>query len=92
MAFGAVLQTNLMNHFIHFLLTSAGLSFVPRADTPVYNATKAAVRSFTISLRHQLQNTSVRVIELIPPAVQSELHDFLGSGGREVSHLSDIYV
>ena len=57
---------------------------MPRVDAPVYNATKAAVRSFTISLRHQLQDTDVRVIELIPPAVQSELHNFLGAGGREV--------
>ncbi len=58
---------------------------MPRVDTPVYNATKAAVRSFTISLRHQLRGTSVRVVEMVPPAVQSELHDFQGPSGREVT-------
>ena len=59
---------------------------MPRVDTPVYNATKAAVRSFTMSLRQQLRGTGVRVVEMIPPAVQSELHDFQGPSGREVTH------
>ncbi len=42
---------------------SSGLAFVPMAMTPVYCATKAAIHSFTISLRHQLRETSVRVFE-----------------------------
>jgi uncharacterized oxidoreductase len=52
---------------------SSGLAFVPRADYPVYCATKAFVHSFTISLRHQLRKTSVRVIELAPPWVATDL-------------------
>jgi uncharacterized oxidoreductase len=40
---------------------------------PVYCATKAALRSFTLSLRHQLSNTPIQVIELIPPAVNTDL-------------------
>lgn len=52
---------------------SSGLAFVPLPSTPTYNATKAAVHSFTESLRVQLAGTSVQVIELIPPAVRTTL-------------------
>lgn len=52
---------------------SSGLGFVPIAAMPVYCATKAAVHSFTISLRHQLKNTSIKVFEIVPPAVDTEL-------------------
>jgi uncharacterized oxidoreductase len=52
---------------------SSGLAFVPLARFPVYCATKAAVHSFTVSLRRQLRGTGVRVIELIPPYVATEL-------------------
>ncbi len=65
-----------------------GLAFVPRAHTPVYCATKAAVHSFTVSLRYQLRDGHVRVIDIIPPAVQSDLHDFMGSHGKEVGDCS----
>jgi uncharacterized oxidoreductase len=63
---------------------TSGLAYVPYAVMPVYCATKAALRSFTLSLRHQLKATSVRVIELSPPAVSTELHDYMGPKGREV--------
>jgi uncharacterized oxidoreductase len=55
------------------LNVSSGLAFVPMARFPVYCATKAFVHSFTISLRHQLNNSSVRVIEVAPPWVATEL-------------------
>lgn len=51
---------------------SSGLAFVPRADAAVYSATKAAIHIYSQSLRHQLAG-KVRVIELAPPAVQTEL-------------------
>lgn len=55
---------------------SSGLAFAPIAFMPVYCATKAAIHSFTLSLRHQLRNTSVKVFEIAPPAVDTELgHD-----------------
>jgi uncharacterized oxidoreductase len=52
---------------------SSGLAFVPMARFPVYCATKAFVHSFTMSLRYQLQRTNVRVVELAPPWVKTDL-------------------
>jgi len=52
---------------------TSGLSFVPLANVPVYCATKAALHSFTLSLRHQLASTPIQVIEVIPPAVDTDL-------------------
>ena len=52
---------------------SSGLAFVPLPITPTYNATKAAIHSFTESLRVQLAGTPVQVLELIPPAVRTTL-------------------
>jgi uncharacterized oxidoreductase len=52
---------------------TSGLAYVPLAMTPTYNATKAALRSYSMSLRHQLRDTSVKVLELAPPAVQTDL-------------------
>lgn len=55
------------------LNVSSGLAFVPLATVPVYCATKAAMHSYTQSLRHQLRDTGVEVVEIIPPAVHSNL-------------------
>jgi uncharacterized oxidoreductase len=52
---------------------TSGLAFVPLMFTPTYNATKAALHSYSLSLRAQLRNTQVAVIELAPPAVQTDL-------------------
>lgn len=52
---------------------SSGLAFVPIAAMPVYCATKAGIHMFSVSLRHQLKGTSVRVFEVVPPAVDTEL-------------------
>lgn len=52
---------------------SSGLAFVPIASMPVYCATKAAIHSFDLSLRHQLAGTRVKVYEVVPPIVDTEL-------------------
>jgi uncharacterized oxidoreductase len=52
---------------------SSGLAFMPLAITPIYCATKAAIHSFSVTLRHQLRNTPVKVFELIPPTVDTNL-------------------
>lgn len=53
---------------------SSGLAFVPLAVKPIYCATKAAVHSYTQSLRVQLKNSPVKVIELAPPAVKTNFN------------------
>jgi uncharacterized oxidoreductase len=52
---------------------SSGLAFVPLAPTPTYCATKAALHSYTQSLRYQLRESTTEVIELIPPYVATDL-------------------
>ncbi len=52
---------------------SSGLAFLPLALTPAYCATKAAIHSWTQSLRYQLKTTTTEVIELIPPYVATDL-------------------
>jgi uncharacterized oxidoreductase len=52
---------------------TSGLAFVPLASAPIYCATKAALHSFTLSLRHQLADTPIQVIEIAPPAVDTDL-------------------
>ncbi len=52
---------------------SSGLAFTPIARMPVYCATKAAIHSFSLSLRHQLRELGISVYEIAPPAVDSEL-------------------
>ncbi|MDQ6815325.1 MAG: SDR family NAD(P)-dependent oxidoreductase [Bacteroidota bacterium] len=61
---------------------TSGLAFVPLAKVPVYCATKAFMRSFTLSLRHTLTSKNIEVIEIIPPALNTDL------GGKG---LHDIY-
>ncbi|KQR22560.1 oxidoreductase [Agreia sp. Leaf335] len=55
------------------MTVSSGLAFVPLPATPTYSATKAAIHSFTQSLRVQLADTSIEVLELAPPAVATSL-------------------
>jgi uncharacterized oxidoreductase len=52
---------------------SSGLAFTPLAAVPVYCATKAAVHSLSLSLRHQLRETSVQIFEVAPPMVSTDL-------------------
>lgn len=55
------------------MATSSNLAFMPRADFPTYCASKAFLHSWLQSLRHQLRNIPVEVLELAPPYVQTEL-------------------
>jgi uncharacterized oxidoreductase len=68
---------------------TSGLAFVPLVSTPTYNATKAALHSYTVSLRHQLEG-AVEVIELVPPAVQTDLTP--GQATREGYLALDAYI
>ena len=55
------------------LNVTSALAFLPKAQVPTYCATKAALHSYTQSLRFQLRNTAVQVIEIIPPGVQTRV-------------------
>jgi uncharacterized oxidoreductase len=60
---------------------SSGLGFIPAARMPVYSATKAGLHAFSMALRHQLAKAGIRVIEAVPPAVDTELNTE-GRAGR----------
>ena len=64
--------------------TSSMLAFVPLPSAPIYSATKAAIHSYTQSLRFQLEETGVEVIELMPPAVKTDMTAELVEGGVTV--------
>jgi uncharacterized oxidoreductase len=72
------LTAALLPHFLKqpaatILNVSSGLAFVPLATTPTYCATKAAIHSYTQSLRYQLKDTAIKVLEIVPPWVATEL-------------------
>jgi uncharacterized oxidoreductase len=76
------LTAALLPHFLAqpsstIMTVTSGLAFIPLALTPTYCATKAGIHAWTESLRYQLKNTSVQVLELAPPYVQTEL---MGAG------------
>lgn len=71
------------------MTVTSGLAFVPLALTPTYCATKAAIHSWTQSLRYQLKDTKVQVIELAPPYVQTELQGPRQAGDPMAMPLKD---
>jgi uncharacterized oxidoreductase len=63
---------------------SSGLAFVPLPAAPIYSATKAAIHSYTQSLRFQLEETGVEIIELMPPAVKTDMTAAFSEGGASL--------
>jgi uncharacterized oxidoreductase len=57
----------------YVMTVSSGLAFTPMSSTAVYCATKAAIHSYSMSMRYKLKNSSVKVIEIVPPWVQTDL-------------------
>ncbi|MDB6057388.1 MAG: oxidoreductase, short-chain dehydrogenase/reductase family [Verrucomicrobiales bacterium] len=69
----ALMPTLLRQSHATILNVSSGLAFLPLSLTPTYCATKAAIHSYTQTLRWQLKDTAIKVIEIIPPYVQTHL-------------------
>jgi uncharacterized oxidoreductase len=63
--------------------TTSGLAIAPRAGGPIYCATKAALRSYTLALREQLKGTRIHVLEVLPPVVETKMT--AGRGSRKMS-------
>ena len=97
-------QTNLLaplhlvRRFLHALLghseaaivnVTSILAIVPKQSAPVYCATKAALRSFSRSLRWQLEGSSVRVFEVVPPVVDTDMTAGRGSGKMRPEAVAD---
>jgi uncharacterized oxidoreductase len=76
---GPIYLTNaLLPHFLKqkaatIITVTSGSAFVPLVMTPSYSGTKAAIHSYTQSLRYQLKDTAVEVKELVPPYVRTSL-------------------
>ncbi len=91
-AINFVSVVELTAHFINHLITrpsaavinvSSGLGFMPMAAAPIYSATKAAIHAYSLVLRQQLKDTSVRVIEVVPSMVDTGLN----KAGRDTARL-----
>ena len=83
-AFISLLKKQPRAKIIH---VSSGLALVPLVRAPIYSATKSAVRAFTTAIREQLRDTSINVVELIPPLVKTNLHK---EQGRTPPHAMDL--
>ncbi|WIB63052.1 MULTISPECIES: SDR family NAD(P)-dependent oxidoreductase [unclassified Curtobacterium] len=88
----AVLPHLLTRPAATLMTVSSGLAFTPLAATPTYSATKAAVHSYTLSLRAQLADSGVEVLELVPPAVATDLLGGADFGGMPLDAFLDEVV
>lgn len=69
-------------------VTSGG-AYVPQPFAPLYSACKAALHSYTVNLRHALQHTGCRVVEVIPPAINTQLSGTLQGHGADIDTFCD---
>lgn len=72
---------------------TSGIAFMSYSPAPVYSATKAGLRAYTQALRLQLQNTNVKVFEMIPPGVKTNLqHDWVKQPNQAMMMTADKMV
>ncbi|MCJ1308573.1 hypothetical protein MMC25_002226 [Agyrium rufum] len=60
------------------VITGTNIAIVPAFMVPAYSASKAALNAYMFCLREALTGSNVKVIDISPPAVQTELHDYIG--------------
>ncbi|KAJ3319936.1 hypothetical protein HDV06_005835 [Boothiomyces sp. JEL0866] len=68
---------------------TSGLAFVPHVTFPIYAATKSALHSYCWSLRDQLKNTNVKILEIAPPAIHTDLNPELAKIGMDLDVFCD---
>lgn len=71
---------------------SSGLAFAPKKSAPIYCATKSAIHNSTKALRYQLENTTVKVFEIIPPLVDTAMTAGRGKGKISPKQLVDEFI
>lgn len=71
---------------------SSALAFAPKESAPVYCSTKAAIHSFSISLRYQLEPTGIKVFEMIPPLVKTNMTSGRGKDKMEPQKVVEIFI
>jgi short-subunit dehydrogenase involved in D-alanine esterification of teichoic acids len=71
---------------------SSGLAFAPKKSAPIYCATKSAIHNGTKALRYQLENTTVKVFEIIPPLVDTRMTEGRGKGKISPKQLVDEFI
>lgn len=71
---------------------SSGLAFAPKKSAPIYCATKSAIHNGTKALRYQLETTSVKVFEIIPPLVDTAMTEGRGKGKITPKQLVDEFI
>lgn len=71
---------------------SSGLAFAPKKSAPVYCATKSAIHNGTKAIRYQLESTTVKVFEIIPPLVDTAMTEGRGNGKISPKQLVDEFI
>ncbi|WP_435353033.1 SDR family oxidoreductase [Emticicia sp. SJ17W-69] len=71
---------------------SSGLAYTPKKSAPIYCATKAAIHNVTKALRYQLENTNIKVFEIIPPLVETKMTEGRGKGKITPKQLVDEFM
>ncbi len=71
---------------------SSGLAFAPKKSAPIYCATKSAIHNGTKALRYQLETTTVKVFEIIPPLVETAMTEGRGKGKITPKQLVDEFI
>lgn len=71
---------------------SSGLAFAPKKSAPIYCATKSAIHNGTKAIRYQLENTAVKVFEIVPPLVETAMTEGRGKAKISTKQLVDEFI